>query len=179
MGVRRVCAKVLLVDEQGRTLLFSGIDRTKPDVAPWWFAVGGEVEPKEALAEAAIRETEEETGLTIDDPGPVVFTRSFTYDFEGNEYDQEESFFLVHVKAFTPTPAAWTATESATIQGSRWWSIEELRSTNDVVFPENLAEQLDRLLTGRRRGRDGSRPGSKRSPRSARSEDRVDPSSTP
>jgi hypothetical protein len=36
----RQCSKVHLVDERDRVLLFSGIDRTKPDVPPWWFEVG-------------------------------------------------------------------------------------------------------------------------------------------
>lgn len=146
MATNRECSKVLLVDEQDRVLLFSGIDRTKPDVPAWWFPVGGALEPGETPVEAAIRETEEETGLKIADPGPVVFTRSFRFDFEGEEYDQHEWFFLVRVEGFSPVPTAWTDTEVATIQGTRWWSIEELRSTAEVVFPEDIADRLDRLL---------------------------------
>lgn len=147
VGVKRKCSKVLLVDAQERVLLFSGIDRTKPEVAPWWFAVGGALEPGETPVEAAVRETREETGLTIDDPGPIVFTRSFSWDFEGKDYDQEEWFFLVRVERFTPATKDWTDTETATFRGSRWWSIEELRSTGQQVFPEGLAEQLERLLS--------------------------------
>lgn len=146
VATNRECSKVLLVDEQDRVLLFSGIDRTKPDVPAWWFPVGGALEPGETPVEAAIRETEEETGLKIADPGPVVFTRSFRFDFEGEEYDQHEWFFLVRVEGFSPVPTAWTDTEVATIQGTRWWSIEELRSTAEVVFPEDIADRLDRLL---------------------------------
>ena len=148
MGLKRECARVLLVDEQDRVLLFCGIDRTKADVAPWWFPVGGALEAGETLAEAAVRETHEETGLWISDPGPVVFTRSFTWDFEGAHYDQEESFFFVRVEAFDPMAAGWPLTEAETIRGSRWWSIVELRSSDEDVFPEDLADQLERLLTG-------------------------------
>jgi len=146
VGVKRESSKVLLVDEQRRVLLFSGVDRTKPEIAPWWFAVGGGLEPGETPVEAAIRETREETGLTIDDPGPVVFTRSFAWNFEGADYDQYEWFFLVRVNAFTPSPDGWTETESATIRQNRWWSVEELRITDDEVFPDDLADQLERLL---------------------------------
>jgi len=144
--VKRECSKVLLVDEDNRVLLFSGIDRTKPDVHPWWFPVGGALEAGETPVEAAIRETEEETGLGITNPGPIVFTRSFRWDFEGKEYDQEEWFFLVRVDGFSPVSKGWTDTETATIRGSRWWSIEELRSTDEEVFPEDIADQLERLL---------------------------------
>jgi 8-oxo-dGTP pyrophosphatase MutT (NUDIX family) len=144
--VKRECSKVLLGDEQNRVLLFSGIDRTKPDVPAWWFPVGGALETGESPAEAAIRETEEETGLRIADPGPVVFTRSLRFDFEGQEYDQHEWFFLVRVDGFSPVSTVWTDTEIATIRETRWWSIEELRSTDEEVFPEDIADHLERIL---------------------------------
>ena len=143
---RRPSSKVLLVDERGRVLLFSGIDRTKPGVPPWWFPVGGGLEHGETPADAAIRETREETGLIISDPGPIVFTRRFTWDFEGREYDQQEWFFLVHTSTFEPSSSEWTSTESVTIRGHRWWSIDELRATAEAVFPEDLPDQLERLL---------------------------------
>jgi 8-oxo-dGTP pyrophosphatase MutT (NUDIX family) len=146
VGTKRQCSKVLLVDEHERVLLFSGIDRTKPDVPPWWFPVGGGLEPGETPVEAAVREVREETGLVIVDPGPVVFTRSFTWDFEGEVYDQEEAFFLVRVETFTPLSHEWTDMEAATLRGSRWWTRGELRSTNEQVFPEDLADRLERLL---------------------------------
>jgi 8-oxo-dGTP pyrophosphatase MutT (NUDIX family) len=137
---------VLLVDEDGRVLLFSGVDRTKPDVAAWWFAVGGERDPGETAEAAAIRETFEETGLVIDDPGRVVFTREFSWEFEGESYDQTESFFFVRTSNFEPSSSGWTPTESATIRGHRWWSIAELRATSEAVFPEDLANLLEPLL---------------------------------
>ena len=143
---RRPSSKVLLVDESRRVLLFSGIDRTKPDVPPWWFPVGGGIEPGETPDDAAIRETREETGLVISDPGPIVFTRRFTWDFEGQQYDQEEWYFLVRTSTFEPSSREWTNTESATIRGHRWWSIDEMRATTETVFPEELPEQLERLL---------------------------------
>jgi hypothetical protein len=28
---------------------------------------------------------------------------------------------------------------------ARWWSLKELRATNRLVFPEDLAERIDRM----------------------------------
>lgn len=142
MGVTRRCSKVLLVDEERRVLLFSGIDRTKPDVPARWFPVGGGLEAGETAEDAAIRETYEETGLSISEPGPVILTHRFTFDFEGEEYDQEEWVYLVRTPTFEPSSRNWTETESATIREHRWWSIDELRATNEVVFPSDLANPL-------------------------------------
>lgn len=107
---------------------------------PWWFAVGGGLEPGETPEDAAIRETCEETGLNISDPGPVVLTRRFTWEFEGEEYDQEEWFFLVRTSTFEPSSTGWTNTETATIRGHCWRSADELRDTDEVLFPEDLSE---------------------------------------
>jgi 8-oxo-dGTP pyrophosphatase MutT (NUDIX family) len=148
VATRRECAKVLLVDQRDRVLLFSGIDRTRPEAPPVWFAVGGAVEDGERLEAAAIRETAEETGLRVDDPGPVVFTRRFHWTFEGQPFDQEEAYFLVRTSTFAPASDAWTDVEKATVIDHRWWSVDDLRRTHEVVFPERLADLLEELLGG-------------------------------
>ena len=142
----RRAAKVLLVDERDRVLLFSGIDRTRPETAPWWFAVGGELESGEDPVSAAVRELFEETGLRINDPGPAIMTRRFAFAFEGSAYDQEETYFLVRTGQFEPIAAGWSETERATMTGHRWWSIDELRTTEETVYPEGLADLLQELL---------------------------------
>ena len=143
--VRRTCAKVLLVDPQGRVLLFSGIDRQMPEAPPVWFRRGG-ANDGESLETTAIRETLEETGFEISNPGAPVFTRRFEWVFEGVPYDQDEMYFLVRVPERTPTKNLWTEVETATILGHRWWTVEELRRTSETVFPDGLADLLDRLL---------------------------------
>lgn len=55
---------VMVTDDQGRILIQ---DRQDPDWPGMCFP-GGHVEPGEAFTAAAIRETWEETGLTIEDP---------------------------------------------------------------------------------------------------------------
>lgn len=144
--VYRPVARALLIDEQRRVLLFSGIDRTKPDMRPWWFTVGGAIEPGETAQQAAIREIQEETGLTVTDTGPVVFTQRFDWEFEGSWSDQEEWYFVVKTQSFEPSPEGWTETEAAIMRGHRWWTVAELRVTSETVFPECLPDLLERNM---------------------------------
>ena len=144
--MRRICAKVVLIDPDDRVLLFSGIDRTLPDDPPVWFPIGGAVEDGETVEAAAIRETREETGFEIANAGPALFTRSFRWVFEGRTYDQEETYFVVRVPGGSPTDQGWTDVERATVVGHRWWTIEEIRRTKEVVYPNGLAGMLDDLL---------------------------------
>jgi 8-oxo-dGTP pyrophosphatase MutT (NUDIX family) len=148
-AVKRRSAKVLLLDPEGRVLLFSGVDPAEPSRPPTWFPVGGGVDRGETLEEAAVREVEEETGLRIDGLGPVVMTRHVEFTFDGGSYDQEETYFAVRTAAFTPDPKGWTETERNVMVCSRWWSLEDLRTTDETVFPENLAALVGQLLTGR------------------------------
>jgi mutator protein MutT len=58
----------VLVRKEGSVLL---VRRSRPPFAGMWSLPGGHVEWGETLAEAAIREVAEETGVTIDAPKPV------------------------------------------------------------------------------------------------------------
>src|SRR5579864_8831376 len=131
----RASAKVLVVDPSGRVLLFKGRDPSGPEERAVWFAVGGGLEPGEAPRDAAIREVEEETGQAVADLGPVVLRRRFHWTFGGTVYDQEETYFLVRTPHFEPLTSGWSDLEREAVIGHRWWSIEHLRATEEIVFP--------------------------------------------
>lgn len=68
----RPTARVLLVDEDERVLLFRG--ESDADGSGFWFPTGGGLEPGETPQQAAVREVLEETGQRIE-LGPEVWTR--------------------------------------------------------------------------------------------------------
>lgn len=145
--VARRAARVLLVDGTGRVLLFQGHDPDRPDAGRWWFTVGGGLDEGESHREAAARELFEETGLTVDPAtlGESVLERVAEFDLAGTSYCQSEEFYLARVDAHDVDTAGFTPLEESFVLGHRWWTRDELRTTSDTVFPEGLADLLDRL----------------------------------
>ena len=143
--VQRKAARVLLIDNDGRVLLFRGGDVTRPEAGTWWFTPGGGVENDESLVQAARREVLEETGHVLpDDLGPVILTRTTQFLFEGVHYRQTESFYRVTAAHSQVDYSGWTEIERRTVHTHRWWSVDELRRTSEKVYPEGLVD----LLTG-------------------------------
>jgi 8-oxo-dGTP pyrophosphatase MutT (NUDIX family) len=144
--VDRVGGRVLVVDDRARVLLLHGRDPADPGAGAWWFTPGGGADPGETVEQAARREIAEETGLVAGDLGPPVWVRTAEFGFLGRRYRQCESFFLVRVGSHEVDTAGWTQIERDSIDDYRWWSVDELASTQDVVYPRTLGVELARLL---------------------------------
>lgn len=141
----RRSAKVLLIDGRGRTLLFCGVDPQDAGKGRFWFPPGGGIETDESPQQAAVREVCEEVGLQLapDQLSAEVMQREASFTHEGITYRQIEHYFVARIEdAVGPVADGWTAVERRSIQEHRWWSIDELRRTNETVFPENLATLL-------------------------------------
>ena len=141
----RAAARVVVLDGEGAVLLLQGFDPGRPERGSWWFTPGGGLDPGESPADAARRELFEETGLHVDDLGAVRFERDTTFEFEGVVYEQHEHFFAVRTARFEPIGDAWTEVERRSVLGHRWWTVDELIATHDVVHPEQLAARLHEL----------------------------------
>jgi 8-oxo-dGTP pyrophosphatase MutT (NUDIX family) len=141
-ALHREAARVLLLDGSDRALLIAHLPGDGRRV---WTAPGGGLEPGETHAQAAARELHEELG--IDPPlGACIWTRTARFAFRGIWLEQSERWFLVRVAGLdTPDvealPLADLATESA-----RWWSLDELRTTDEVLAPRAFAQHLGELL---------------------------------
>lgn len=142
----RTTVRVLLTDDAGRTLLFEDSDPGLGD-ARWWVTPGGGIDEGENEVEAAVREVSEETGLRLDPSallGPVA-RRHVVHGYTDRVIEQDEAFYLARVPHFEVDTSAHTPDEKLTLQQHRWWTMEELRSTDDWVWPNELVELLHLL----------------------------------
>lgn len=152
--IERRAARVVLVAERS-VLLLEGVDPARPEAGSWWVTPGGGIVEGETVEAAAVREVHEETGLRLglDDLGPVVASRTATFEFDGRRIRQTSSFFAVRVALFTPGTSGWGEVERRSLQGHRWWPVDELRATDERVYPRELPDLVDAVLQGDAHGR--------------------------
>jgi 8-oxo-dGTP pyrophosphatase MutT (NUDIX family) len=142
----RRAARVLLLDADGRILLQQCFDPSAPDAGSWWNTSAGAGRRRDAGPGGA-RELYEETGLRVTSGalGPVVHQRRTAFDVGGSSYRQSEEYFLLRADVFDAAPTVPSELELVAVLGTRWWTREELRSTQERVYPEELVEVLERL----------------------------------
>src|SRR5690606_3181115 len=123
-------------------LLMRGSDPKTPE-SPFWFTIGGGVEPGESLRAAAVRELWEETGYTADPAalrGPI-WRRVAVFPFDGELIRAEELFFALRVPAYEPEPGTLTSPGTRCVTGHRGCApadIVALEAAGEPVYPFDL-----------------------------------------
>lgn len=118
------------------------------EVAPGrlvWITPGGGVGEGEEPRETAAREVLEETGRVIEIGAPV-WVRTHIFAFEGRLLRQREVFFLAPCERFEPLTHGLEAIETRVFRGFRWWSVGEIRRSQERFAPRRLGELLGDLL---------------------------------
>ncbi len=134
----RLTSRILLFDRDGHILLFltkapdtSGVSR--------WLTPGGGVDPGENHLQAGLRELYEETGLAVDDLGEPVWSHDFDVTWDAADHSSGHAeFYRLVVDRFEPSTAHWTEDEKVDVLAHRWWSPEELMTTDEPYEPAEL-----------------------------------------
>lgn len=150
----RTSVRVVLQDAAGRVLLFRTVDPQMPETGQWWELPGGGMEPGESVAQTAVREVAEETGLRLDaeDVGAPTWFRAATYCRRHRRVLQHEMVVAVRLPEVSPAVRGdgRTAEEREEYLGHRWWQVAEIAASTHRFFPGRLAELLPRFLAHER-----------------------------
>ena len=138
-------ARAVLLDETGAALLLHGQTQEHPqrDV---WYTPGGRVEAGETIEQALRRELREELGLTDIDVGPWVWIRRAVRHRPDGAVHTTSHFHLVQTPRFAPQTGDITGAE-ANVEW-RWWTLDDLRATDDEFIPRHLPQLLSSLAAG-------------------------------
>lgn len=150
-AIVRGAARVLLVDERGRLLLFrvAIADRRGIDgVRSFWITPGGGIEAGETPEVAAARELWEETGIRAE-VGPCIWTRTYRGTWAGRPLEQRERYYLARTTVEAVERTNWTADEVRDLAEHRWWTIPEIaRAEGQIFVPRGLAHFAAAVIAG-------------------------------
>ena len=140
---KRNTARVLPVDPEGRALLLRGWDPLRPRDR-YWFTVGGATERGESLLAAAVRETREEVGITVDEAslGSQIESSTIEWTMLGIRVVQDLAYYAVPVRDVKVNLAGMGWIERATVNRHAWLTPEELEADpircSDPRLPDML-----------------------------------------
>jgi len=142
----RATSRVLLIDPDGRALLF--LQHGKNRDVPRWITPGGGVDPGEDHAQAAVREVREETGLELESAPAPFREEDFDPDQRWHPYVEGHwAWYAVPVENFEPARDGWTEEEQADVVRWGWFTPDELRADGGIVEPDELPELIAQATT--------------------------------
>jgi 8-oxo-dGTP pyrophosphatase MutT (NUDIX family) len=137
----RVGARVILFDQAGRVLLVAVTDPV--DARRIWMTPGGGRDDGESDLDCARRELREETGVSVKELLGPVFEHEHVFRWAGLTYRQRECFYVASMEGSTQGEASPDQIEQDAKMETRWWTVDELRATGELVEPPRLHDIVE------------------------------------
>ena len=149
----RAIARALVLDPQDRLLLIAyeaqrDVDPSRPGLRAFWFMPGGGIEAGETPEAALRRELEEEIGVRDAAVGPWVARCEGPFVLFATPRFAQEAYAVVRLPTSEVDTARLAETEDNPVLGVKWWGLDALAATRDVVEPQGLAALARRIVSG-------------------------------
>jgi 8-oxo-dGTP diphosphatase len=131
----------MLFDEAGAILLIRFVVPREDGEFVFWALPGGEIEPGETEADAAVRELKEELGIAVTVEGPV-YRDANMFLHQGEMQDNLDFLFRARCGRAEPRLTGLTMEEIGIMKEMRWWTADEVEDSEERIFPGELAARM-------------------------------------
>jgi 8-oxo-dGTP pyrophosphatase MutT (NUDIX family) len=150
--VERTAARLVVIDAADRILLLHVQDLSNPRAGTAWELPGGGMETDETFVAAATRELREETGLEVRPEWIEAprWRRQIEYVYRGVCRHQSELVAVVRISEAAPSTydSLRVGAEKEDVIEARWWSMEQIMTSSERLYPRSLPTLLPRFLAG-------------------------------
>ena len=149
----RHTSRLIILDPDDRILLINYVarkcaDPSRTDPASFWFTPGGGIEPGESAEEAALREMDEEVGLTgLPLLGEVARRSALNDQFQRVAFCHER-YFLVRSPSAVFNTARLAETDQDEVLDVRWWSLTDFEGSSEILIPASVLTLARSILSG-------------------------------
>lgn len=151
----REAVRIVLLNDKNELLLMciedfdvSTLDGTK--IKRFWATIGGGTESGETVEQTALREIYEETGINAEavELGPVIWHAEVDLMLKGKLTRMKEAFIVARTKQHEVALHKLTPEEALVVKKLQWFSLEDIQTCSEVIFPVFLAEYLPAIILG-------------------------------